>query len=100
MLVDSAIEIHATRWMSLHAAWRADQGEDIRMEASMVKVFATEMLWKVVDRMIQIHGGVGFTTDLPLESILRNARGNRIVEGPSEVHRMAIARHLRKGAWF
>ena len=100
MLVDSAIEIHATRWMSLHAAWRADQGEDIRMEASMVKVFATEMLWKVVDRMIQIHGGVGFTTDLPLESMLRNARGNRIVEGPSEVHRMAIARHLRKGAWF
>lgn len=94
MLVDSKMEIESCRWLSYYGAWKADQGEDIRIEASMNKVMSTEMLWRVVDRCLQIYGGAGFTTDLPLESMLRNARGSRITEGTNEIHRWIIARKL------
>ncbi|HWO93747.1 MAG TPA: acyl-CoA dehydrogenase, partial [Dehalococcoidia bacterium] len=94
MLADSAIDIYATRLMTYNTIWKFEQGEDIRSEISMVKVFATEMATRVADRAIQIHGGLGLTTDLPLERIYRGLRIMRIVEGASEVHRMVVARRL------
>lgn len=60
----------------------------------MIKIMATETLFNVADRAIQIYGGMGLTTDLPLERIFRNARADRIVDGPNEVHRWVIARNL------
>jgi len=97
MLADSATEIHAGHVMTLHAAWLIDQGQDIRHYTSMAKLYVSEILGKVVDRAIQICGSLGYSTDLPLERYYRDARAARIVDGPSEVHRMVIARNTLKG---
>ncbi|MBI4641713.1 MAG: acyl-CoA dehydrogenase family protein, partial [Candidatus Tectomicrobia bacterium] len=97
MIADSAVEIHAARLMVYHAAWKHEQGKDTRHEASIVKLYATETVGRVVDRAIQIHGGIGVSKDLPLERWYREVRVKRIGEGPSEVHRMVIARNLLKG---
>ncbi|MDP6606719.1 MAG: acyl-CoA dehydrogenase family protein [Dehalococcoidia bacterium] len=94
MMADSYIAIQATRLLTQHGAWKLDKGMDARQEISVVKIQATEMLANVVDRAIQIHGGVGVTEDLPLERIFRNARIDRIVDGPNEIHRWVIARNL------
>lgn len=99
MLADSVIEINAARWMVLYAAWKLDQGMDARDEIAMVKVQASEMLGRVVDRAVQIFGGMGFCKELPIERYYRDARIARIYDGTSEIHRGAIARSLaRKGA--
>ncbi len=94
MLADSAVEIHATRLMSWHCAWKYDQGQDIRQEASMVKVFSGEMSGRVVDRVVQIHGAYGLSKDLPLEKTYRVVRHRRVGEGTVEIHRFVIARNL------
>ena len=96
MLADSYTELHAARLMVYQAAWKFDQREDIRNEGYMVKLFADEMSFRVVDRVLQIHGGIGLTTDLPLEKWFRDQRSRLITEGPSEVMRMVIARHVLK----
>jgi acyl-CoA dehydrogenase len=96
MLSDSVIEINAARWMVLHAAWKLDQGLDARDEIAMVKVQASEMLGRVVDRAVQIFGGMGFCKELPIERYYRDARIARIYDGTSEIHRSAIARSLAK----
>ncbi|MCD1617736.1 acyl-CoA dehydrogenase family protein [Salipiger marinus] len=96
MIADSAMEIFATRMMVLNTAWEVDQGLDPRDKVSMVKVQASEMLGRVADRGIQIFGGYGFTKELPLERIYRDARVTRIYDGTSEVHRMLIARSIIK----
>lgn len=96
MIADSAMEIFATRMMVLNTAWEVDQGMDPRDKVSMVKVQASEMLGRVADRGIQIFGGYGFTKELPLERIYRDARVTRIYDGTSEVHRMLIARSVIK----
>ncbi len=93
-LADSYTELHAATLMVYHAAWKYDQGEDMRNEGYMVKVFADEMSFRVVDRVLQIHGGVGLTTDLPIELWFRDQRSRLITEGASEVMRMVIARHV------
>jgi acyl-CoA dehydrogenase len=97
MLADSAVEIHATRLMSYHGSWKADQGQDVRAEASIVKLHATETMGRVVDRAIQVHGAMGVTKDLVLERMYRDARTRRIGEGTSEIHRWVIARWLIGG---
>jgi acyl-CoA dehydrogenase len=94
MLADSAVEIHASRLMVVDAAWKAERGEDVRQEAAMVKLFASEMAGRVADRALQIHGAAGLTKDLPLERLYRDARPMRIYEGPSEVQCWVIARNL------
>ncbi|EPX85649.1 acyl-CoA dehydrogenase family protein [Salipiger mucosus] len=96
MIADSAMEIFATRMMVLNTAWEVDQGLDPRDKVSMVKVQASEMLGRVADRGIQVFGGYGFTKELPLERIYRDARVTRIYDGTSEVHRMLIARSVIK----
>ena len=99
MIADSAIEIFAARSMVLNAAWEIDQGLDPRDKVSMVKVYASEMLGRVADRGIQVFGGYGFTKELPLERIYRDARVTRIYDGTSEVHRMLIARSVIKNGF-
>ncbi|RRH69003.1 acyl-CoA dehydrogenase family protein [Falsigemmobacter faecalis] len=99
MIADSAMEIFAVRQMVLNTAWEEDNGMDPREKVSMVKVMASEMLGRVADRGIQIFGGYGFTKELPLERIYRDARVTRIYDGTSEVHRMIIARSIIKNGF-
>ncbi|MFM2262866.1 MAG: hypothetical protein RI959_1542 [Pseudomonadota bacterium] len=99
MLADSVIEINAARWMVYHAAWMLDQGLDAREHIAMVKVHAAETLGRVVDRAVQVYGGMGFCKDLPIERYYRDARIYRIYDGTSEIHRGVIAKSaLKKGA--
>ena len=97
MIADSAMEIEAARLLVLSTAWQFDQGQDVRDRSYMVKVVCTEMAGRVVDRAIQIHGGVGLTTDLPLEYWYRQLRSIRITEGATEVLRWRLARSLLAG---
>lgn len=99
MLADSVIEVNAARWMVYHAAWMLDQGLDARVQIAMVKVHAAETLGRVVDRAVQVFGGMGFCKELPIERYYRDARIFRIFDGTSEIHRGVIAKAaLKKGA--
>ena len=99
LLADSVIEINAARWMVYHAAWMLDQGLDAREQIAMVKVHAAETLGRVVDRAVQVFGGMGFCKELPIERYYRDARIYRIFDGTSEIHRGVIAKSaLKKGA--
>jgi acyl-CoA dehydrogenase len=92
MIVDNAIDIESSRWLTLAAAAKADRGEPFRYETAMAKLVSTEGAGRVVDRAIQIHGGYGVTKDLPLERWYRELRIRRIGEGASEVQRIIMAR--------
>ena len=99
MLADSVIEINAARLMVLHTAWMLDNGLDARDWISMVKVQSSEMLGRVVDRGVQVFGGLGFCKGLAIERYYRDARVFRIFDGTSEIHRMSVAKSLlRNGA--
>jgi acyl-CoA dehydrogenase len=99
MIADSVIEINAARWMVYHAAWMLDQGMDAREQIAMVKVHAAETLGRVVDRAVQVFGGMGFCKELSIERYYRDARIYRIYDGTSEIHRGVIAKStLKKGA--
>src|SRR5947209_1922628 len=91
MLADAATEIHAARLMVYDAASRADRGERITERAAMTKLYATEMLGRVADAAVQVHGGMGYMRELWIERAYRDARITRIYEGTSEVQRMVIA---------
>lgn len=93
-LADCEIELRAARLLVYEAAWKADRGEDIKHEASICKVYGTETAGRVVDRCIQVFGGMGVSREMPLERWYRELRIKRIGEGPSEIHRMVIARKL------
>jgi acyl-CoA dehydrogenase len=93
-IADGATKIHACRLMIHDAAARLDRGEDVRQAASMVKIFATEMVGEIVDHAVQSFGAMGVTKELPLQLMTQKARVMRIYEGPSEVHRMTIARRI------
>ena len=94
MLADSEIELRAARLLIYQAAWKGDLGLDIKVDASIAKVYATETAGRVVDRCIQVFGGLGVAKEMPLERWYRELRIKRIGEGPSEVHRMVVSRHL------
>jgi acyl-CoA dehydrogenase len=93
-VADSVAEMHAARLMTLHAAWLMDTvgARAARREIAMIKYFGAGVLYNVVDRAIQIHGALGYSSDLPLESMYRLARAARIYDGPDEVHRVTVAR--------
>lgn len=93
-IADAATRIYACRLMVHDGASRFDRGEDIRQAASMVKVFASEMAGEIVDHAIQAFGAMGVTKELPLQFMAQKARLMRIYEGPSEVHRMTVARRI------
>ena len=94
MIADSDMEIRAARLLINEAAKRSDEGLSFKTEASIAKVVSTETAGRVVDRCIQIMGGMGLSQDLPLERWYRELRIKRIGEGPSEVHRMVLSREL------
>jgi len=94
MLVDNEIDIKQSIWITLEAAAKADRGEPFRKEAAMAKLVATEAGGRVVDRCMQMFGGLGVAKDLPFERWYREMRIRRIGEGPSEVQRHVIAREL------
>jgi acyl-CoA dehydrogenase len=94
MLVDSFIELHQLRLMVYDAAWKYDQGRDIRTEAYMTKVFGDTQSFVAADRCMEIHGGMGLATDLPIEKFWRDQRSMMITEGPIEILKMALARHV------
>jgi acyl-CoA dehydrogenase len=93
-LADSLVEIEAARALAWKAAWKDDQGQDARVDASMAKLFASEMGFNTVDRCIQIFGGMGTAKEMNLEHWFRDLRTMRIVEGASEIQRYLIARDL------
>lgn len=96
MLADSEIELHASRLMVMQAAWKYERGEDIRHESSICKTFVAEAVNRIIDRAVQVCGALGVSEDTPLELFYREARAFRIYDGPSEVHRMVIARNVIK----
>lgn len=97
MIADSEMELRSARLLTYQAAWRADLGHDIKIEASIAKVMATETAGRVIDRCVQIFGALGVAKELPIERWYRELRIKRIGEGPSEVQRMVVARHLING---
>ncbi|MGQ0840134.1 acyl-CoA dehydrogenase family protein [Actinokineospora sp.] len=97
MLADSAVEIEALRWLVLHAAWVVDQGGDSRHWQSIAKLYGGVKANEIVDRVLQIHGGMGYTRELPVERWYRELRLLRIYEGTDEIQRRTIARNLIKG---
>jgi acyl-CoA dehydrogenase len=98
-IADSAAEMSAARLMTLHAAWVIDtQGAAAaRKEISLIKFFGAKVLHDVIDRAIQIHGSLGYSSDLPLEEMYRHARAARMYDGPDEVHRVSVARQILAG---
>jgi alkylation response protein AidB-like acyl-CoA dehydrogenase len=97
MIADSATEIEALRWLVLTAAWQVDQGLDSRQAQSMAKLYGGVKANEIVDRVLQIHGGMGYTRELPIERWYRELRLLRIYEGTDEIQRRTIARNLLKG---
>lgn len=98
MLADSQTEIFAARSMVLEAARKRDRGEDISMEASCCKLFASEMVGRVADRAVQIHGGAGYMADYAVERFYRDVRLFRIFEGTSQIQQLVIARNMIRRA--
>ena len=94
MLGDAAMEIHTGRLLTMHAAWKLDQGDFARKEVSMAKVAVSELLHKAVDTSIQLLGAKGYSKDTRLDWIYRYARQARLVDGASEVHKMVLSRFL------
>ena len=103
-IADSAAEIHACRLMTLDAAHKIDDGDEARVEVSVIKYYAAQALHDVIDRAIQVHGARGLTDETPLAEMYANARAARIYDGPDEVHRMVVSRRILKefekgGVW-
>ena len=98
-VADSLAEMTAARLLTLYAAWKMDEvgAPAARTEIAMIKYYGAQVLYNVIDRAIQIHGSLGFSTDLPLEHMYRAARAARIYDGPDEVHRVTVARQVLKG---
>jgi acyl-CoA dehydrogenase len=96
-IADSQVEIEGAKWLTLYAAWREQAGLDGRHAASIAKLNGAVMANNVVDRVLQIHGGMGYTKELPIERWYRELRLLRIYEGTDEIQRRTIARNLLKG---
>ena len=93
-VADAAARIRAARLMTYETAWKLDLGRDVRTDISMVKVYATEMAWEIIDKAMQIFGAMGMTKEMPLQLMAAQARLMRIYDGPSEVHRWVVARNI------
>lgn len=97
MIADSQVEIEAAKWLTLYAAWRSETERDARHASSIAKLYGANMADQVADRVMQIHGGMGYTKELPVERWYRELRLLRIFEGTDEIQRRTIARNLLKG---
>jgi acyl-CoA dehydrogenase len=98
MLADNEMDLHTSRLVIWHTAWLLDQGRRAGHQSSMAKVVCSEAIWRIVDRSMQILGGLGITDDTIVARLFREVRPFRIYDGPSEVHRWSIARRLLRGA--
>jgi acyl-CoA dehydrogenase len=103
-IAESAADIQACRLMTFQAAQRIDDGDEARVEVSLIKFFAARVLNEVLDRALQVHGGLGMTEDTPLAAMWRQARAARIYDGADEVHKMVVARRILRdfedgGTW-
>lgn len=98
LVADNEIDIAATRALLLQACWELDQGSSAAQAASIAKTYGAEAVGRIVDRAVQMCGGVGVSDDLPLARLSREVRPFRIYDGPSEVHRRSIARRATRGA--
>ena len=96
MLADSRAEAYAARAMVLDAAARFDRGQRVTMEAACCKYFCTEMVGRVADRAVQIHGGAGYMSEYAVERFYRDVRLFRIYEGTSQIQQLVIAREMRR----
>ena len=98
-IADSAAQMQAARLMTLHAAWRMDTegASAARTDISLIKFYGAGVLFDVVDRALQLHGALGYSTDLPLEAMYRYARAARLYDGADEVHRQSAARRILRG---
>lgn len=96
MLADMAMEIETLRWMTYRVAWMTDQGMNVIKEAAMVKLYGSEVYNRVADRAVQVHGGLGYIAEYPIERFYRDARITRIYEGTSEIQRNIIGAQLIK----
>jgi acyl-CoA dehydrogenase len=98
-IADSAAEMEAARLLTLQAAWKIDMhgSRAARLDVSLIKFFGARVLYDVIDRALQAHGALGFSTDLPLEAMYRYARHSRFVDGADEVHRESVARQILRG---
>src|SRR5437899_4883011 len=94
MMSESAMELYTGKLMVLHAAYLIENKLPFKQEVSMAKHHVANSLWKITDRAVQVHGALGYSTDTPLESMLRHARSARLVDGADEVHLSQIAAHL------
>jgi alkylation response protein AidB-like acyl-CoA dehydrogenase len=97
MVADSAVEIEALRWLVLSAAWQVDHDIDSRQSQSMAKLYGGVKANEIVDRVLQMHGGMGYTRELPVERWYRELRVLRIYEGTDEIQRRTISRNLLSG---
>jgi acyl-CoA dehydrogenase len=98
-IADSAAEMQAARLMTLNAAWKMDT-EGVaaaRRDIALIKFYGAGVLHNVVDRALQAHGSLGYSTDMPLEAMYRYARAARFYDGPDEVHRASVARQVLRG---
>jgi alkylation response protein AidB-like acyl-CoA dehydrogenase len=95
-IADSAAEIQACRLLTLQAAHRIDEGDEARVEISLVKFYASRVLHDVIDRAMQVHGALGITDETPLAEMYMAARAMRFIDGPDEVHRMVVSREILK----
>lgn len=91
MIADSAMELYAGKLMVLHAAYKIESDLDFRQEVSFAKHHVANMLWRIIDRSIQVHGALGYSADTPLQEMMRHARSARLVDGADEVHQSRIA---------
>ena len=91
-IADSLVNIQAARLLTMQAAAKIDQGDEARVEVSMIKFFVVNITCEVIDKAIQVHGAMGVTTDTPLQAMYKAARTLRIADGPDEVHRMVVSR--------
>lgn len=94
MLVDSFVDLQQLRLSVYNAAWKYDRGEDVRREAYIVKMVGDRASFQAADRCMQIHGGIAFTKELPIEKFWRDQRSMMVTEGPEEVLKMTLARHV------
>jgi acyl-CoA dehydrogenase len=95
-IADSTAEIQACRLLTLDAARKLDEGDEARVEVSLIKFYAARVLNEVIDRAIQVHGARGLTDETPLAFMAQQARAARIYDGPDEVHRMVVSRRVLK----
>jgi acyl-CoA dehydrogenase len=100
MIAESYTDLETARLVVMRAAWKMDQGDDhgssARTEISMIKYYVPRLTLEIIDRAIQVHGALGYTTDMPLEKMYRQGRALRIADGADEVHKQAMARQILK----